>query len=77
MSKFLAKLWKRWLRIAEIVGNVQMYLILTIVYWTMLAVVAVPIRFLDDPLSIRRPDRAGWIPRQIPASILESMKKQG
>ena len=44
--------WARWLRFAEIVGTVQMVIILTLVYWTVVAATAIPCKILADPLGL-------------------------
>ena len=75
--RFLSRVWKRWVRMAEFIGNVQMVVILTLIYWTMLAVVAIPLKFFDDPLTVRKPDRIKWVQREAPESVLDSMRKQG
>ncbi len=60
----LKRMWRGWLRLVEVLGTVQMVILLSIVYWTLLAVTALPHRLLADPLSLRRP--ATWRPRANP-----------
>lgn len=69
--------WRRWLRIAEVLGNIQLTIFLSLIYWTFLMVIAVPFKLLADPLTIRHSRNRGWIQRHPPADIFESMKKQG
>ena len=66
--------WARWLRFAEIVGTVQMVIILTLVYWTVVAAMAIPFKILADPLGFKRP--RGWTPRLQARSGLDWMKNQ-
>ena len=66
--------WARWLRFAEIVGTVQMVIILTLVYWTVVAAMAIPFKILADPLGFKRP--GGWTPRRQPRLDLDWMKNQ-
>ena len=66
--------WARWLRFAEIVGTVQMVIILTLVYWTIVAAMAIPFKILADPLGFKRP--SGWKPRHQGGSDLDWMKDQ-
>ena len=77
MMRILGKAWKRWLRFAEILGNVQMVVILSLLYWTFVLLLALPFRLVADPLALRRPGRARWISRDPISSILESMRRQG
>lgn len=77
MLKPLKRGWSRWLRFAELVGNVQMIILLTIIYWTLLALVAIPFKFLADPLAIRRPSAARWRARRPASNVFESMRRQG
>ena len=49
------KLWSRWLQIAEVIGNIQLTILLTIIYWVLVPLIAVPFKFLADPLLKRVP----------------------
>ena len=75
--RILSKVWLRWLRFAEIIGNVQMIILLFLLYWTMLAIVAIPFKLLSDPLSLKSPRKGGWVRRPPIPKVLESMRKQG
>lgn len=68
------RLWNRWLKFAEIVGTVQMVIILTLVYWTIVAATAIPFKILSDPLRLKRPP--GWTRRGEAVSVIDSMKNQ-
>jgi len=35
-------------------GTVQMFLMLTIIYWTLLASIAIPMKVFSDPLGLKR-----------------------
>lgn len=72
----LTKAWKRWLAIATFIGNIQMAILLSLIYWTMVAATAIPMRFLSDPLTLRRHNQ-GWVKIEPVADVLDSMKKQG
>jgi hypothetical protein len=74
---FLRQVWRRWLRFAEVVGTVQMVVILSIVYFTMLALVAIPFRLLSDPLSLRAKKASHWIKRPAATDYAKTMKDQG
>jgi hypothetical protein len=51
--------------------------ILSIIYWSFLAIIAIPFKMLADPLSFRAANRARWIERHHETLSLESMRKQG
>ncbi len=70
------RLWNRWLKIAEMIGTVQMAIILTLMYWTMITIMAIPFRFLSDPLGLKRSSRPSWKQRTHPSDVLENMKRQ-
>ena len=77
MSKTTSAVWRRWLKLAEILGNVQMIVLLSLIYWTLLFMVAVPFKVLADPLALRGPASVHWVPRPPESNRLDSMKKQG
>ena len=71
------KLWSRWLQIAEVIGNIQLTILLTIIYWVLVPLIAVPFKFLADPLSVRKSAKPQWIHREPILDVLEQLKKQG
>ena len=77
MLRLLAKAWRLWLRFAEVFGNVQLTILLTLIYWTMLLFWALPYKVLSDPLALGNPERARWIHRSPGTDWLDSMRKQG
>ena len=72
----IKKLWRLWLKFAEKLGTVQMIVLLSVVYWTMVTVIAVPFKLLADPLRLRKPAKPVWIPRPAPSRSLEDMRRQ-
>ena len=72
----LRKAWQRWLKFAEIVGTIQMVIALSIIYWVFLPFIAVPFKLKSDSLALHRSRRNHWIDRDVPADVLDSMKKQ-
>lgn len=68
------RVWNHWLKFAEIVGTIQMVIILTLLYWTVLALTAIPFRVFADPLGLKRPQ--GWVQCGEEGSDLDSMKNQ-
>ena len=49
----LVKLWKKWLKIARIIGNFQAQVLFTIFYFLILFPVGIKIRFSADPLNLK------------------------
>ena len=68
--------WRGWLRFAEVLGTFQMMVILTLTYWIMVPVIAVPFKLLADPLMMRNPGQARWIMRSSGSPTLDEMKQQ-
>ena len=77
MLNVLGKAWKGWLKLAEIIGNIQMIVFLTLMYWTILFLIAVPFKVFSDPLSLRNFGHARWNSREPISNVLESMRRQG
>ena len=72
----LRRAWRGWLRFAEILGAVQMFIILSLVYWTLVMITAAFLKLFADPLALRRSHRNLWVRRQDAPDILDSMRRQ-
>ncbi len=77
MPTIVNSAWRCWRNFAVILGNVQMIILLSLVYWTFLVFLAIPFRFLSDPLALRNADRVRWVPRHPVSDVLDSMRRQG
>lgn len=75
--KVVKKGWVGWKKFAEIFGNFQMTLLLSIMYWTAIALVAIPFKLRSDALAIKKSAKPSWLPREPASDILEYMRKQG
>ena len=64
------------MKFAEIVGTVNLVIILSILYWTMVTMVAIPFRIASDPLRIKTSKGHGWVLRDSFNTDLESMRNQ-
>jgi len=73
----LGIVWRGWIRFATILGNIQMIIMLSVIYWIMLTLLAIPFKLLTDPLGLRRPGNRRWIQRQPISEVMESMRRQG
>jgi len=56
----LKEIWRRWTRIAKIIGEFQSRLILTIFYFLIMGPVALCVRIVSDPLRLKLPARVTW-----------------
>ena len=74
--RIFRKAWDRWMRFAEMMGTVNLVIILSIIYWTMVTVIAIPFRLAADPLRIKTSEGHGWIVREPFDTDVESMRNQ-
>lgn len=73
----LGRLAAAWRRVARRVGDFQARLLLTIVYFLVVAPFAVAVRWLTDPLAIKARSPRGWRARPPDAaSPLEGARRQ-
>jgi len=65
MRDLLRALYRGWMRFAHVLGRIQTFLILAIIYFVVMGVVAPLVRlFSGDPLDRRLRDRASvWSPK--------------
>mgnify|MGYP001437058781 CR=1 FL=1 len=77
MFNYCKTAWKCWVRFAEILGNIQMVVLLTIIYWTMMLIIAVPFKLFADPLCLKKGKAVDWITKDDVTNDLESMRRQG
>lgn len=72
----LTRLWEWWKRFAEAVGNFQARLLLTLLYFVLLAPVALPLRVFGDPLRRRPRGSSFWLPRPVRPASLAGARRQ-
>ena len=60
MKETLHRLWEGWKRFGRKVGDFQARLLLTVFYFVILAPFALAMRYLADPMGLKRP--GGWLP---------------
>ena len=72
------RIWNKWLKVAEVIGTVQMLIILSIMYLLALPFMAIPFRIFADPLRVRHRPESNWRIRKVDesVSILDSMGDQ-
>jgi hypothetical protein len=77
MQSRLGTVWRWWLKFAVILGNIQMVILLSILYWTLVALVAIPFKIFADPLALRTSHKTGWLQRRQPVDFDSWIRKQG
>ena len=77
MARIMKLAWIKWLKVAETIGNFQLAILLSIVYWILLPVIAIPFKLMSDPLTLKRMPSRLWTSRAHEPPTLESMSKQG
>ena len=65
-----------WLAFANLIGTVQMVILLTVVYWAFIPLVYIPFGLISDPLRLRRPKGSQWREREGSEHVMESMRRQ-
>jgi len=73
MEATLSAAWHHWKRIARRLGEIQTGIVLTVLYFLLLAFVAPTIK-RKDPLGLRRP--AGWRPSRSRAADIAAARGQ-
>ncbi len=74
----LRKLWQEWLRISKHIGSFNARALITLIYFTLLALFGLPARFFSDPLDMKkRPGQSAWLPRATRDLDIDSAKRQG
>ena len=48
-----SRLWREWIRFATALGTVMMVVWLSLIYWILLPLFALPFKLLADPLQLR------------------------
>jgi len=74
----LQKLWQEWLRIARHIGSFNARALITLVYFTLLALFGIPARLFSDPLNTKtRPQKSAWLQRHPRDLDIDTAKRQG
>jgi hypothetical protein len=56
----MRRLWEGWKRVAKRIGNFQARVILTLLYFVIIAPFALIVRWGADPLSLKKGAQQGW-----------------
>ena len=70
-------LWRGWQVVARKIGYVQSQIVLTLVYFVVIAPFALAVRLCSDPLQLRGASSWHWLPqtRQAPVD-LDALRQQ-
>ncbi len=60
----LQRLWQHWKVIAYTIGTFQSRVLLNVFYVLILAPFALTVKWLSDPLRIKRQSRSQWLPKE-------------
>jgi hypothetical protein len=72
----LRALWRGWLAVARRIAQFQSFLILSLVYFLIVAPFALAVRLLVDPLSLRKAPSWRWLSRGEDSRTLSLMRQQ-
>jgi hypothetical protein len=75
--RVLKSAWDVWLRFAKVLGTVQMMIILSIIYWTIFALIAIPFKLASDPLSMKSHGGSRWTRKGAHHLGITEMQSQG
>ncbi len=71
------RLWARWKRFAQKIADFQARLILTVIYFLIVAPYGLVVRLVSDPLHVKRSDRPSmWIPRGQEDATIRGARRQ-
>lgn len=71
------RLWTRWKRFGHRIGDFQARVILTLIYFVVLAPYGVVVRLFGDALDVRRTERTTmWIRRKKEEPTVEKARRQ-
>ena len=69
--------WNKWKQFVIFLGNVQIVVVLTIVYWLLMPFLAIPFKILADPLASRKGASAVWKDEDPLPHDMDFMRRQG
>jgi len=75
---FFRRLWEGWKKIAQIIGDFNARVILTVFYFVLLCPFALMLKLFTDPLEIKKKEHVGWHEKKEDGEItpLERAAKQ-
>ena len=72
-----SRAWARWKRFGHVVGDFQARVLLTIIYFLVLAPYGLVVRLFGDPLNLKRAPRpSNWISKPEEDPAIEQARRQ-
>lgn len=73
----IRRIWAKWKTFAQAFADFQARVLLTLVYFIIVAPFGLWVRLLSDPLTLNpQPQRSMWFPKHTPEQTLESARRQ-
>ena len=73
---FWRRVWNRWLRIAQVVGDFQARVVLSLFYFVIVLPFGLAVRLFGDPLGLRRSRETSWTEFSARATTVEEARRQ-
>ncbi len=74
----LKDLWREWLRVSKHIGSFNARALITLIYFTILALFGIPMRLLGDPMGVKKqPHNSAWHERLTRDLDLDTARRQG
>jgi hypothetical protein len=77
MISFLRRIWQLWIPIGRFIGDWIARIALTIFYFTILLPYGLGVRFLGDPLGLKKSRKNGWIVRSPQEETVDTARRLG
>ncbi len=76
--KYLSVAWRKWLKIARIIGNFQLRIIFSLFYLLLFSIIGIIFRFFTDPLQLKghpANKKTAFVPWEHPTESLTQAHK--
>ncbi len=74
----LKDLWREWKRVSRHIGSFNARALITLIYFTILALFGIPMRLLADPMGVKKkPQGSAWHARTTRDIDMETARRQG
>lgn len=70
-------IWRIWIKFSEVIGNLNLWIVTNLLFFTVVAIMSIPYRIFADPLRLKWARTYTWRERTRDFHTLEAMKKQG
>lgn len=75
--KVLKRVWRRWLKIARVIGNFQGQVILTLLYFILVLPFGIGVALFADPMNMKKSGKGSNFSKwKHPADNLETARRQ-